>query len=185
MTNCTPKHISFSPLGRHQITGSFSGGSITSDAGLLLLREVDKRLKLTKRLSGCIVDQRDPRYIVHTVEEMLRQRIYAIAAGYEDVNDHDYLREDLSFQTVVNRSQELASSPTLSRLENAVTRHDCVSLAKEMVEQFIQNQRAIAKQSAISFSRSALLSSKTRAAFNIYSAATAPRKISFESQHSG
>lgn len=151
MTNCTPKHISFSPLGRHQITGSFSGGSITSDAGLLLLREVDKRLKLTKRLSGCIVDQRDPRYIVHTVEEMLRQRIYAIAAGYEDVNDHDYLREDLSFQTVVNRSQELASSPTLSRLENAVTRHDCVSLAKEMVEQFIQNQKAIPKELTLDF----------------------------------
>ncbi|MBM3419228.1 MAG: IS1380 family transposase [Bacteroidetes bacterium] len=151
MTNCTPKTLSFSPLGRHQITGSFSGGSITSDGGLLLLREVDKRLKLSKRLSKCIVDLRDPAYIEHTIEDMLKQRIYAIAAGYEDVSDHNFLREDLSFQTVVNRTQALASAPTLSRLENAVTRRDCVTLGKEMVEQFIRNQKTIPKELTLDF----------------------------------
>lgn len=123
------------------MTANFSGGSITSDGGLLLLREVDKRLALTKRLAKVITDDRHPSYIDHCVEHMLKQRVYAIAAGYEDVTDHDTLNKDLCFQTIVGREVNLASSSTLSRFENAIDRQSLVELSKLLVEQFIESHR--------------------------------------------
>jgi len=98
----------------------FEGGEITGEAGLLLLREFDQRLGLTAGLNGLLVDQRDPRYVAHPALELLRQRIYQIAAGYEDANDATFLRHDPTLRAVVSpRGEPLASQPTLSRLENA------------------------------------------------------------------
>lgn len=108
MPNCTTKQLNFSPLRLKKITGSFSGGSITNDGGLLLLREIDKKYKITDRLGSLVYDPLNPLYITHSEGSMLRQRIYAIAANYEDLNDHDYLRHDLAFQTVINKNDELA-----------------------------------------------------------------------------
>jgi hypothetical protein len=84
MTNCNTKQINFLSLGNKKISGSFTGGSITSDGGLLLLREVDKKLQLTSKMAKLITEKRDKSYIEHQALQLLRQRVFAIAAGYED-----------------------------------------------------------------------------------------------------
>jgi hypothetical protein len=100
----------------------FAGGELTSDAGLVLLREFDEVWGLTKDVVARIEDQRDRRYITHDVAELLRQRVYQIAAGYEDVNDATALRTDPTFQTIAARGDAMAlgSQPTLSRFEHAL-----------------------------------------------------------------
>jgi hypothetical protein len=101
-----------------KIVLNFNGGQITSDSGLLLLRQFDEQLALSKKLAGLFNDWRNPVFIEHHTHEMLRQRIYQIAAGYEDCDDADNLRRDATFQTIVGKADPLASQPTLSRLEN-------------------------------------------------------------------
>ena len=99
----------------------FAGGTLTSDAGLVLLREFDEQLQLSADVIARVVDGRDPRYVTHDLGSLLRQRLYQIVAGYEDVNDADRLRHDPAFQVVAgNGCEPLGSQPTLSRLENAV-----------------------------------------------------------------
>lgn len=112
MTNCTPQHMIFSSLDRKKVEASFTGGDIGSDGGILLLRELDRQLGLTKRVSCSMRDTRHPAYTVHSQHDLIKQRVYALAAGYEDVNDHDRLRQDLCFQTGVGRDAVLASSAT-------------------------------------------------------------------------
>jgi hypothetical protein len=82
----------------------FDGGTLTSDGGLLLLREVDQKLRLIERIDQVISDPRDPRYSVHLQAEMLTSRIFGIAAGYEDGNDHQQLRRDPAFQVAAGRT---------------------------------------------------------------------------------
>jgi Transposase DDE domain group 1 len=103
---------------QRKIVIDFNGGEITSDSGLLLLRQFDAQLALTQKLDGLFNDWRHPVFIEHHTHEMLCQRIYQIAAGYQDCNDADTLRIDPTFQTIVGKSDPLASQPTLSRLEN-------------------------------------------------------------------
>ena len=96
------------------------GGALSSDAGVLLLREVDERVGLSERLAQCVVDHREPTKVRHQVVSLLRQRIYQIACGYEDFNDADSLRCDPALKLAVGRAPtegDLASQPTLSRLE--------------------------------------------------------------------
>jgi len=116
----TECHTRFGFRFQPKLTLEFDGGEITSEAGLLLLREFDQRVGLTAGLKQLLVDQRDARYVEHPVLELLRQRIYQIAAGYEDANDATLLRHDPTLRAVAGRRDEpLASQPTLSRLENA------------------------------------------------------------------
>jgi hypothetical protein len=99
----------------------FAGGTLTTDAGLLLVREFDERRGLSREVVGRISDTRDPRYVTHELDALVRQRLYQIAAGYEDVNDADRLRHDPTFQVVAGDGRtRLGSQPTLSRLENDV-----------------------------------------------------------------
>jgi hypothetical protein len=113
-------HTGFGFQFQPKLTLDFQGGEITSEAGLILLREFDQRLGLTAELRGLLVDQRDARYVEHPALDLLRQRIYQIAAGYEDANDATFLRHDPTLRAVASRRGEpLASQPTLSRLENA------------------------------------------------------------------
>ena len=99
----------------------FAGGTLTTDAGLLLVREFDEQLRLSADVVSRIIDTRDPRYITHDLDALVRQRLYQIAAGYEDVNDADRLRHDPTFQLVAGDGRTtLGSQPTLSRLENAI-----------------------------------------------------------------
>lgn len=106
----------------------FAGGTITTDAGLVVLREFDECIGLTAKLETLVPDRRDQRYVEHTVLGLLRQRIYQIAAGYEDGNDATTLRKDPTMRAVVCRERrELASQPTISRFENAID-WDCIRL---------------------------------------------------------
>ena len=151
MTNCTPNPISFSSLNRKKVEANFTGGNIGTDGGILLLRELDKKLQLTKQLSQVINDERHPAYIEHSIEHMLKQRVYALSAGYEDVNDHDQLRQDLCFQTAVGCEVNLASSSTLSRFENSVDRNSQIEMGRLLVERFIQRQTKIPKELILDF----------------------------------
>lgn len=99
----------------------FAGGTLTTDAGLLLVREFDEQLGLATDVVGRISDPRDARYVTHELDALVRQRLYQIAAGYEDVNDADRLRHDPTFQVIAADGRTvLGSQPTLSRLENAI-----------------------------------------------------------------
>ena len=93
-TQYTGEQLEFHALGRRCVTGRFDGGRISSDAGGVLLREVDKRIGLTTRVSRCFVDHRNAMSVEHRVHDLVAQRIYAIALGYEDLNDHGELRCD-------------------------------------------------------------------------------------------
>src|SRR5690554_7069500 len=104
-----PQKLTFSPLSRRQIEADFSGGHITSDAGVLLLREVDKQHRLTQRLAETLTDQRDPRMIRHELKSLVRQRVYGVAGGYEDLNDHEALRFDQALQTATGNASALRS----------------------------------------------------------------------------
>jgi hypothetical protein len=141
MTDCTTQPLLFSSIGSKKIQADFKGGSLTSDAGAALLREVDKRLGLIDAINRCIPDPRHPFFIVHDQKTMLAQRIFGIALGYEDLNDHQSLREDPLFQIISERGiQEdlpLASPPTLCRLENRVDRKTLGKMAEVFVDQFI------------------------------------------------
>ena len=141
MTDCNRQPLLFSSLGRQQIVADFTGGRLTSDAGGLLLREVDRKLGLTRKLTACIPDPRNPMLIRHDQSTMLAQRIFGIALGYEDLNDHNTLRSDPLFAVMADKkpdpAEPLASSPTLCRLENRVARRAMAQMAEVFVETFI------------------------------------------------
>jgi|Tabmets5t2r1_1033131.scaffolds.fasta_scaffold21833_1 hypothetical protein len=127
--------LSFQP----KIVLDFNGGQITSDSGLLLLRQFDAQLALTKKLNGLFNDWRNPLFIEHHTHEMLCQRIYQIAAGYEDCDDADTLRHDSTFQTIVGKCDPLASQPTLSRLENQADWETIERLGAVGLQWFLQH----------------------------------------------
>src|SRR4030043_1233102 len=141
MTDCNQQTLQFSSLKSKKIPADFNGGSLTSDAGALLLREVDRHIRLTDAINRCIPDPRNEFFIVHQQKTMLAQRIFGIALGYEDLNDHQSLREDPLFQIISERGIKddlpLASPPTLCRLENRVDRKTLSEIAKAFVEIFI------------------------------------------------
>jgi hypothetical protein len=145
MTDCNSQPIVFSSSGRRDVIADFAGGQITSDAGAVLLREVDRRLGLIDRIDAAVPDPRNPALITHQQATMLRQRIFAIALGYEDGNDHQGLRDDPLMQLVSGRGidpdQPLASPPTLCRLENRVSRQTLADIAKVFVETFIASHQ--------------------------------------------
>lgn len=137
MPNCNPELFTFPSFDRRKIEASFTGGDVTSDGGIMALRAADRRLGLCKALDAAISDPRDPDLITHRQIDLLRQRIYGLALGYEDLNDHDTLRRDLAWQSAVERAEELASSPTLCRLENPADRGSVWAMSRVLVEQFI------------------------------------------------
>ena len=93
-TECAPVQIGFTRPGRRTVRGAFDGGHISLDGGAVLLREVDARLGITQKLAACFTDHRDPGLIEHDVTALVRQRVYGLALGYEDLNDHDDLKRD-------------------------------------------------------------------------------------------
>lgn len=155
MTECNSQSISFSSLGRRSVLADFAGGSITSDAGALLLREADRRLGLIDALDAVIPDPRNQQLIIHQQATMLRQRIFAIALGYEDGNDHQQLRDDPLMQLVTERGidakQPLASPPTLCRLENRVSRKTLTEMARAMVDVFIRSHASPPEELVLDF----------------------------------
>jgi hypothetical protein len=122
---------------------NFGGPDLTSDAGGLLLKEVEEQIKLIEKMAGVIRDGRDARYVKHTLTELLLQRVSQIACGYEDGNDCDILRSDPVFKMIAGRSPEtgddLGSQPTMSRFENSVSRTDLYRLALIFAENFVSS----------------------------------------------
>jgi hypothetical protein len=130
-TQCNPDYLDFPRLGRRQVTADFGGGDISSDGGALLLRQAEQLTGILRQFAACFTDHRDPALIEHTVEELVAQRVYALALGYEDLNDHDDLRRDPLLATVIgkadptggsrrrrrDRGKALAGKSTLNRLE--------------------------------------------------------------------
>src|ERR1700691_112158 len=97
MTECNQSSFGFEGPGKREIVARFDGGTISSDGGALLLRQTDKRLDLMARLAECFLDGRKQALVEHSIAEMLSQRIYGLALGYEDLNDHEQLRNDPVF----------------------------------------------------------------------------------------
>ena len=119
-TECNPQSFRFQPLGRRQVIGRFDGGEITSDAGGLLLRELEQATGLLRSFAECFVDHRDQSRVRHGLYELIAQRLYALALGYEDLVDHDELRSDQLLSLLVGQrdvDQLLAGKSTLNRLE--------------------------------------------------------------------
>lgn len=151
MTKCSVQQDLFPALKSRKIDFDFGGGDITSDAGSLLLRQVDRRIGLTRDLSKALKDDRRKKSCEHTLQELLRQRIYGLALGYEDLNDHNTLRHDLALQTAVERDQALASAPTLCRLENSADRETALAISKLLVEKFISSFKKAPKRLVLDF----------------------------------
>jgi hypothetical protein len=141
----------FPALGRRKIEANFAGGQVSSDGGLMLLRQVDRWLGFTKQLDGILPDGRNPLLIQHSQESLLRQRIYGLALGYEDLNDHDSLRHDLLWQTATDRSEELGSCSTLCRLENRAGRKEAWLMHQVLFEQFVGSFSAPPKELILDF----------------------------------
>jgi hypothetical protein len=131
MTECTPSAFAFQPLGHRDVVAAFDGGLVTSDAGALLLREVDAKFGFLDAFAACFTDHRDPELVEHPLLDLLKQRVFGICLGYEDLNDHDQLRLDPVLATAVgkadplghdrldpaDRGKPLAGKSTLNRLE--------------------------------------------------------------------
>jgi len=143
MTECSAELTLF-PLSSKPVTVRSNGGALTSDAGALLLRQLDERLGLTRRLMGCLVDRRERGKVQHDLLSLLRQRIYQIALGYEDCNDADHLRADPALKLAVGRAPtepDLASQPTLSRWENRIGWRECWRMSEALLECYLQRHR--------------------------------------------
>lgn len=134
-----------SPVAGKEVVASFDGGRLSSDGGLLLATETERKIRLVHRLAGCLSDKRDSKKVRQSVEAMLTQRIFGVVCGYEDCNDFNALRDDPMFKLALKRSPErgrcLASQPTLSRLENSVGKRELFRMAETLVDVFIESHR--------------------------------------------
>ena len=132
--------FAFKTISGKTVTADFTGGDVTSDGGLLLLRELADRMGIVDRLAAVISDTRHPSYTRHDITTLLSQRILQIACGYEDADDCDDLRTDPGFKAACDRlpsGADLASQPTMSRFENALSSKDVYRIAGALIEQFI------------------------------------------------
>ena len=151
MTNCTQESFEFPRVNGRAVEASFSGGEITSDGGVLLLRQADRRLGLSEAITLALKDPRRQASCDHKLLGLVRQRLYALALGYEDLNDHEGLRQGVAMQTAVERDQILASAPTLCRFENRSDRETAVRLHEVLVEQFIDSFKGAPKKLILDF----------------------------------
>jgi hypothetical protein len=151
MTNCISLSYQFSKVKNRQIEINFTGGDISSDGGVLLLREADKRLGITNELAKMFPDKRDASKITHSMQSMIKQRIYGIALGYEDLNDHDNLRKCPAMQTSTDTIADMASSSTLCRMENNADRQLAIRTHELMIGKFIKSYNSAPQQLILDF----------------------------------
>lgn len=138
MTECYQTSLEFPSVKRRRVEVDFSGGDITSNGGIPLLAQVDRQMGLTQAAAKVIGDSRRQASCEHSLLELLRQRVYALALGYEDLNDHHELRNDLALQTATSRVETLASPSTLCRLEHRTDRQTAVAIHELLFEQFVK-----------------------------------------------
>lgn len=175
-TECIPSQLEFQGANRRSVVAAFDGGHLSSDGGALLLREVDARLGITRRLAQCFTDHRHPDLVEHSVEELVAQRLYGLALGYEDLNDHDDLMRDPLLALALGKrdvegqqrrrasdqGKALASSSTLNRLELTPadagvhsrykkTVHHPEQIASLLVELFLDSYTCAPKEIILDF----------------------------------
>lgn len=148
MPKCTDAPMLLGKVGRRVVQAAFDGGDIVSDGGVMLLRQADERIGLTKAAARVFIDGRRAASVRHSIHSLLAQRVYGLCCGWEDVTDHNTLRHDMALQTAVGRAEELASAPTLSRLETAATAEHAAALHGVLLDQFIAS-RARAPQELV------------------------------------
>jgi hypothetical protein len=140
----------FPAVANRDIVARFDGGDLTTDAGVLLLAQADKKLGLIHAMAGVVCDKRQQGKIRHGLEEILAERIYAIACGYEDANDLDTLKDDPALKVACGRRPQtqpaLASQPTISRLENAMSRKDLLRMGMALAQRVIAQLPADTKE---------------------------------------
>lgn len=143
MKDCTKQLFLFKDISNKKIEADFNGGEVSSDAGVLFLREVENRIGLISKMTDSLRDRRHPGYVKHQLLELLKQRVFQIACGYEDGNDSNELREDpimkMACERLPDDEMALASQPTISRFENGISRTDLYRIAEVFVEVFIQS----------------------------------------------
>src|SRR5262252_3323001 len=140
-TQLQPALLHLAPVGAKTVDLDFDGGRLSSDAGVVLLKDIDDQLGLTRHLAAMLSDPRDARRVNFTLHDLLMQRVFQMAAGYEDANDSNPLRDDPIFKLMLDRLPEtgapLASQPTISRFENCVSRTEIYRMALVLVDQFL------------------------------------------------
>ncbi len=145
----TPMLPGLSPVGGKAIVARFDGACMSSDGGLLALREVEQRLAIASRLAGCLRDPRDPSRVLHGLAEIIRMRMLMIAAGHEDGNDADSLRSDPMFKLAMGRlpdDGDLWSQPTISRLENLPDARALLRMGRAMVDHYWHSFRQVPRR---------------------------------------
>ena len=151
MTDCYQGELRFPMVKHRKVQGSFGGGEITSDAGVLLAALADRKLGLTEALARVLPDERDAGRVKHSLRDLLRQRIYGLAQGWEDLNDHQRLRTDTALHTAVGRDDELASASTLCRLENRAARQTTRLMHRVLIETFIKSFKSAPEELILDF----------------------------------
>ena len=137
------KTLSFASISGRKIEADFDGGMTTSDGGVLLLRQAESKIGIVDRIVEALSDHRHQSYIDHTYTDLIRQRVFQIACGYEDANDSNDLRSDPGLKAACDRlpvtGDDLASQPTMSRLENSVSRTELYRIGLALLETFIES----------------------------------------------
>jgi hypothetical protein len=151
VTKCTRESFNFPDVKKRTVEVNFQGGDITSDGGVMLLRQVDKRIGLSKAVAQALEDIRRQASCKHDSLALLRQRVYALACGYEDLNDHQQLRYDLAIQSAVEREEVLASSSTLCRWENQANRQTAWHVHQVMIDRFMASFEQPPKELILDF----------------------------------
>jgi hypothetical protein len=142
MTQNTKQLLFFKDISKKKVVADFNGGDVSSDAGLLFLREIEDRLGIIKKITNVLNDKRHPGYVKHELEKLMKQRVFQIASGYEDANDSDELKNDPIMKIVCEKTDaSLASQPTMCRFENAFSRTDCYRIAQAFVDVFIHSYK--------------------------------------------
>jgi hypothetical protein len=141
----THHRVSFASLSGKPVEATFDGGILTSDSGVMLLREVEARTGILHRMVAALTDRRHQSYVHHQMMDLVKQRVFQMACGYEDANDCNTLREDPGFKAACDRlplsGADLASQPTMSRFENRITRGDLYRIAKAFADVFIASYK--------------------------------------------
>jgi hypothetical protein len=142
--------LTFSSVSGKKVEADFDGGVVTSDSGVLLAREVDRKIGVIDCLASALWDRRHPSYVSHSLEDLLRQRVFQLVCGYEDGNDSDALRSDPALKIGCDRlpltGEDLASQPTISRLENSPSRPDLYRMALAFGELFVASYKKPPKE---------------------------------------
>jgi hypothetical protein len=149
MVDATPFLPGLSPVQGKAVVARFDGGQLSSEGGLLALREIERRVGIADRFAACLKDPRMPEKVVHRLAQIIRFRLLMIAAGYEDGNDADALRRDPMFKLALDRlpwGEDLCSQSTISRLENLPDRRALLRLGRVLVDQYCGSFRAVPKR---------------------------------------